>query len=123
MYSEQDAIQAVNKCIKAAIYIRTAASNEAAAAEQRKECREYIERKGYVFAGEYVDMGTSGIRNIRSALDAMTIDAHIGEIDRIIVLSMSRLSRSAKEASTFCADLQSSCGVIVESVEGSVLPQ
>ena len=107
---------------RAAIYIRTAAENAKATAEQRKECMEYIERKGYTFAGEYVDMGTSGIRNIRSAFEAMTIDAHIGEIDKIIVISMARISRSHKEASTFCADLKSSCGVIVESVEGSVLP-
>ena len=84
---------------------------------------QYIERKGYKFAGEYADIGASGIRNIRSAFDAMTIDAHIGEFDRIVVFSMSRLSRSAKDAQAFCADLQKSCGVVIECVEGSVLPQ
>lgn len=88
--------------------------------DQREKCKEYIERKGYKFTREYVDTGASGIRNIRSAFDAMTIDAHIGEIDRIIVVSMARISRSAKEALAFCADLQDSCGVIVESVEGSI---
>lgn len=108
---------------KAAIYIRTAAHNEAAAAEQRKKCMEYIEEKGYQFTREYVDMGASGIRNTREAFDAMTIDAHIGEIDRIVVLSMARISRSPKEAFAFCTDLKESCGVIVEIVERSVLHQ
>ena len=109
--------------IRAAIYIRTAANNAAAAAEQRKECMQYISEKGYAFAGEYADIGASGINNTRGALDAVTIDAHIGEIDRIIVFSMSRLSRSAKDAIAFCKDLQDSCGVIIEAVEGSVLKQ
>lgn len=107
--------------IRAAVYIRTAASNEAAAAEQRKECMQYIERKGYKFVKEYADIGTSGLTNTRSGFDAMTIDAHIGEFDRIIVVSAARISRSAKEAIAFCADLRESCGVIIESVEGRVL--
>lgn len=108
---------------KAAIYIRCARHEQAAADEQRKACRKYIEGKGYKYAGEYVDMSASGIRNIRSAFDEMTIDAHVGEIDRIVVLSMSRISRSAKDATAFCRDLQESCGVVVECVEGSVLHQ
>ena len=108
---------------RAAVYIRSAAHNEAATAEQRKECREYIDRKGYEYAGEYVDIGARGIANIRSAFDAMTIDAHIGEIDKIIVISLARISRNAKEAISFCNDLKESCGVVVEAVEGSVLQQ
>lgn len=106
---------------RAAIYIRTAAPDEAAAAEQRKECMQHLERKGYTFTKEYADIGTSGLNNIRSAFDAMTIDAHIGDFDRIIVASASRISRSATECLAFCTDLRVSCGVIVESVEGSDL--
>ena len=115
--------QQIRNYVRAAIYIRTAANNAEAAAEQRKECMQYIERKGYEFAGEYVDIGASGLNNIRSAFDAMTIDAHLREFDKIIVFSMSRISRSPMEGSTFCADLQKSCGVAVECVEGSVLKQ
>lgn len=103
--------------IRVAVYIRTAAGDEAATAEQRKECMEYIERMGYQFIREYADINISGRNSIRSAFDAMTIDAHIGEFDRIIVFSLSRISRSAKETIAFCNDLQESCGVIVESVE------
>ena len=115
--------QQIKNYVRAAIYIRTAAQNDAAAAEQRKECMQYIESKGYQYIREYADIGTSGLTNTRSALDAITIDAHIGEIDKIIVLSMARVSRSAKDAIAFCTDLQESCGVVIESVEGSVLPQ
>lgn len=107
--------------IRAAIYMRVATHDQLATAEQRKECERYIREKGYQFAGEYIDMGVRGINNTRSALDAMTIDAHIGEIDRIIVLSLARISRKQQEAFSFCSDLKESCGVIVESVEGSVL--
>lgn len=107
---------------RAAVYIRTAAGNEAAAAEQRKECMQHIERMGYQFIREYADVNISGLRSVRSAFDAMTIDAHIGEFDRIVVFSMSRISRSMKETIAFCTDLRESCGVIVESVEGSDLP-
>lgn len=115
--------QQIRNYVRAAVYIRTAADSAAAAAEQRKECMEYIERKGYQYAGEFADINTSGLKDARSALDAVTIDAHIGEIDRIIVFSMSRISRSAAKAKAFCRDLEESCGVIVECVEGSVLPQ
>lgn len=103
--------------VRAAIYIRTAAHNEAAAAEQRKECMQHIERKGYQFTGEFADIGASGLNNVRSALDALIVAAQIREIDTIIISSMSRLSRSAKEAIAFCADLQASCGVTIEIVE------
>lgn len=108
---------------RAVIYLRTAAHSAAKTDEQRKDCMEYINEKGYEFLREYADIGTRGTNNIRSAFDAMTIDAHIGEFDRIIVLSLARISRSATEALTFCAELQESCGVIVESVERSVLQQ
>lgn len=107
--------------IRAAVYIRTAAGNAAAAAEQRKECMQHIERKGYNFIKEYADIGTSGLNNIRSAFDAMTVDAHIGDFDKIVICSMSRISRSRMECITFCADLQESCGVVIEAVEGGVL--
>lgn len=113
--------QQIRNHVRAAIYIRTAANNAEAAAEQRKECMQYIERKGYKFAGEFADIGASGLKDTRSALDAVTIDAHIGEIDRIVIFSMARLSRSAAKATAFCADLEESCGVIVESVEGGDL--
>ena len=106
---------------RAAIYIRCARDEQFAAQEQRKECKEYIEKMGYTFAGEYIDMGASGLTNTRSALDAITIDAHIGELDRIIILSMARLSRSAKDAQQFCNDLKESCGVVVEAVERSAM--
>ena len=102
---------------RAAVYIRTAAHNDAAAEEQRRECMQYIERMGYQFAGEYVDLGASGIRNIRKAFDAITVDAHIGEIDKIVVHSFSRISRSMRDAVSFCSDLKESCGVIIESAE------
>ena len=110
--------QQIKNYVRAVIYIRTAADTAAATAEQRKECMEYLEGKGYFFMKEYADIATRGTNNIRSAFDAMTIDAHIGEFDRIIVFSLSRISRSQNEALAFCADLQDSCGVIVESVEG-----
>ena len=105
---------------RAAIYIRCARQEQFAAEEQRKECKKYIDKMGYTFAGEYIDMGTSGLNNTRSALDAITIDAHIGEIDKIVVASMARLSRSAKDAQQFCNDLKESCGVVVEAAERSV---
>lgn len=104
---------------RAAIYIRCARQDQGAADEQRKECRKYIEQQGYVFAGEYADMGTSGLTNTRSGLDAITVEAHIGAIDKIVVASMARLSRSAKDAQKFCHDLKESCGVVVEAAERS----
>ena len=79
---------------------------------------QYIERNGYQFAGEFSDIGTSGLTNSRRGLDALIIDAQLKEIDTIILASMSRLSRSAKEAIAFCSDLQASCGVTIEAVEG-----
>lgn len=113
--------QQIRNYVRAAIYIRTAADNAEAAAEQRKECMQYIERNGYFFVKEYADINTSGLNNIRSAFDAMTIDAHLREFDKIIIFSMSRISRSPMEGTAFCSDLKESCGVAVEFVEGRVL--
>lgn len=104
---------------RAAIYIRCARQDQFATDEQRKRCREYIERKGYQLTKEYVDMGANGISDIRSAFDAMTIDAHVGEMDKIIVVSMSRISRSARNGIAFCNDLRESCGVVIESIKES----
>lgn len=113
----------IRNYVRAAIYIRTAADNAEAAAEQHKECMQYLERKGYFFVKEYADINTSGLNNTRSALDAMTIDAHLGEFDKIVVFSMSRISRSPMECITYCHDLKESCGISIEFVEGSVLLQ
>lgn len=107
--------------IRAAIYIRTAENNDAAAEKQYNDCMQYIERKGYKFVKAYADAGISGVNNTRSGFDAMTIDAHIGEFDRIVIVSADRISRSQQEARKFCIDLQESCGVTVESVEMGVL--
>lgn len=106
---------------RAAIYIRCARHEQFTADEQRKQCMEHIDQSGYQYAGEYIDMGANGLQSIRKAFDAMTIDAHIGEIDKVIVLSMARISRNKKDVIAFCSDLQESCGVTVESVEGSAL--
>jgi DNA invertase Pin-like site-specific DNA recombinase len=61
---------------------------------QTRELREYIERRGWTLAGEYVDIGISGTKEKRPQLDRMMQDAHRRKFDSVIVWKFDRFARS-----------------------------
>lgn len=52
---------------------------------QTRELREYLERRGWQLAGEYVDIGISGVKEKRPELDRLLADAHRRRFDVVTV--------------------------------------
>ena len=61
---------------------------------QTREIREYIERRGWQLAGEYVDVGISGSKEKRPELDRLMQDAHRRRFDCVVVWKFDRFARS-----------------------------
>jgi DNA invertase Pin-like site-specific DNA recombinase len=61
---------------------------------QTRELREYIERRGWTLAGEYVDIGISGTKEKRPELDRLMADAHRRRFDAVVVWRFDRMARS-----------------------------
>jgi DNA invertase Pin-like site-specific DNA recombinase len=61
---------------------------------QLRELREYISRRGWKSAGEYVDTGFSGSKASRPALDRLMADAAQHKFDCIAVYKIDRFGRS-----------------------------
>jgi DNA invertase Pin-like site-specific DNA recombinase len=80
--------------MKVAIYARVSTNNGQDPAMQTRELREYIERRGWQLAGEYVDTGISGTKEKRPELDRMMTDAHRRRFDVVVVWRFDRFARS-----------------------------
>ena len=61
---------------------------------QTRELREYCERRGWVIAGEYVDIGICGDKEKRPELDKLMQDAHRRRFDAVVVWKFDRFARS-----------------------------
>jgi putative DNA-invertase from lambdoid prophage Rac len=59
-----------------------------------KELREYIDRRTWQNAGEYIDSGFSGAKASRPALDRLMSDAAKRKFDCIVVYKIDRFGRS-----------------------------
>lgn len=81
--------------LRAALYARVSTSNNAQEPSmQTFELREYCERRGWNFAGEYVDEGISGAKDSRPELNKLMADAHRRRFDAIVVWRFDRFARS-----------------------------
>jgi len=81
--------------MRTAIYARVSTGNNAQdPTMQTREIREYIERRGWQLAGEYVDVGISGTKEKRPELDRLMADAHRRRFDAVIVWKFDRFARS-----------------------------
>ncbi len=81
--------------MKTAIYARVSTANNGQSPEmQLRELREYASRRGWTVAGEYVDLGISGTKEKRPALDRLMADAHKRRFDVIVVWRFDRFARS-----------------------------
>src|SRR5258708_18478275 len=80
--------------MRAAIYARVSTTNGQDPTMQTRELREYIERRGWQLAGEYVDVGISGTKEKRPELDRLITDAHRRRFDVVAVWRFDRFARS-----------------------------
>jgi DNA invertase Pin-like site-specific DNA recombinase len=61
---------------------------------QLRELREYVQRRGWTLAGEYVDEGISGAKVSRPELNRLVEDAHRRKFDCVLVWKFDRFARS-----------------------------
>lgn len=81
--------------MKTAIYARVSTSGNGQTPEmQLRELREYCQRRGWTVAGEYVDLGISGVKEKRPQLDRLMVEAHRRRFDAVIVWKFDRFARS-----------------------------
>lgn len=81
--------------MRVAIYARVSTSNNGQdPTMQTRELREYCARRGWIVAGEYVDIGISGTKEKRPELDRLMTDAHRRRFDAVVVWKFDRFARS-----------------------------
>jgi putative DNA-invertase from lambdoid prophage Rac len=74
---------------------------------QLRELREHCQRRGWQIAGEYVDVGVSGSKDSRPALNRLLADAHRRKLDAILVWKLDRFGRSLKHLVNALAEFES----------------
>ncbi len=79
--------------MKAAIYARVSTGDQNCEMQLR-ELREYLSRRGWETAGEYVDSGFSGAKTGRPQLDRLISDARQRRFDAVVVWKLDRWGRS-----------------------------
>ena len=92
--------------MKTAIYARVSTTDQNCEMQLR-ELREYVARRGWQCAGEYVDTGFSGAKASRPALDRLMHGAGRREFDCVVVYKIDRFGRSVLNLSQQLAALTS----------------
>jgi DNA invertase Pin-like site-specific DNA recombinase len=81
--------------MRIALYARVSTADKGQDPEmQSRELREYVERRGFDLAGEYVDAGISGTKDSRPELNRLMADAHKRRFDAVCVWKFDRFARS-----------------------------
>ncbi len=83
--------------MRAALYARVSTTNGQSPEMQLRELREYIARRGWEAAAEYVDAGISGAREKRPQLDKLLADARRRRFDAVVVWRYDRFARSLRQ--------------------------
>src|SRR5580698_10022778 len=81
--------------MRVAIYARVSTIGNGQSPEmQLRELREFCERRGWIVADEYVDIGISGATDSRPELNRLIADAHKRRFDVVCVWKFDRFARS-----------------------------
>jgi putative DNA-invertase from lambdoid prophage Rac len=92
--------------MKTAIYARVSTTDQCCEMQLR-ELREYVARRGWETAAEFVDSGFSGSKASRPALDKLMSAAARREFDCVLVYKIDRFGRSVLHLSQQLAALTS----------------
>ncbi|MBF5046403.1 recombinase family protein [Aggregicoccus sp. 17bor-14] len=79
-----------------AIYIRTSTADQDGAA-QIHALRRASKARGWTAPREFIDLGHSGAKASRPALDALKRAARAGEVRQVMVFGLDRLGRSLRD--------------------------
>jgi DNA invertase Pin-like site-specific DNA recombinase len=106
--------------MRVAIYARVSTTGNGQSPEmQVRELREYCERRGWQFAGEYVDVGVSGSKESRPALNELLDAVRQRKCDVVLVWKLDRWARSLRSLVNSLADLEAR-GVAFVSLRDNV---
>lgn len=90
-----------NGKVKVVIYVRVSTQEQAnegySIGEQIERLTKYCEAMGWVIIETYIDPGYSGGSTDRPALQKMIKDLEAGDVDKVVVYKLDRLSRSQKD--------------------------
>ena len=93
--------------MRAALYARTSTNDGRQDPEvQLTELREYIARRGFEVAGEYVDRASGASTNGRAELKRLRADAKRRRVDIVVCWKFDRVARSVIDLVTFAAELE-----------------
>src|SRR5947209_18807258 len=92
--------------MRTALYARVSTTDQDCEI-QKRELLEYIARRGWIVAGEYVDSGFSGAKASRPALDKLMLDAGKRKFDCLVVWKIDRFGRSVLHLNQHLAALDS----------------
>ena len=88
---------AANNSTKIALYARVSTKNNGQNPEtQLLALREYAKARGFQVFNEYVDVGISGSKEKRPALDRLMKDARRRKFDAVLVARFDRFARSTR---------------------------
>lgn len=90
---------------RVALYARCSTTNGQDPETQLRELRQYVERRGWTAAVEYVDAGVSGAKDRRPALDRLMADARRRRIDVVLCWALDRFGRSLRHLVTAIDEL------------------
>ena len=81
--------------VRVALYARVSTNNHSQDVTlQTRELKEFVERRGWQLAGEYVDLGISGSKDRRPELDRLMAGARRREFNAVLVWKFDRFARS-----------------------------
>jgi len=92
--------------VKAAMYGRVSTHNGQNPEMQLRELREYCQHRGWDVTGCYTDVGVSGTKDSRPALNRLMADAHQRRFDAIVVWKLDRFGRSLRHLLNSLAELE-----------------
>lgn len=93
--------------MRVAIYARVSTNNHGQdVGMQTRELQEYVTRRGWTVAGEYVDAGVSGAKERRPELDRLLADGHQRKFDVVLVWKLDRFARSLRHLVNALAEFE-----------------
>ena len=93
--------------MKAGLYARVSTNRGQDPELQLSELREYAAKRGWEVAGEFVDKGVSGAKDLRPELDRMMVLARTRKLDVVVVWKMDRFGRSLRHLVNALGELES----------------
>ena len=100
-----------------ALYVRTSTTDQDGAA-QLHALKRAAEARGWLDVREFVDLGHSGAKASRPALDELKRAARAGEVRQVMVVGLDRLGRSLRDLLVLLDDLAAAGCSVVSLREG-----